>query len=131
MVYIFNRSSTLSLNFNTAYEAWYNKKPNVKHFRFFGFLSYAHIPDENLRKLDPKSQAYIFISYYDQTNVYRLYNTKIFNFFLSTYVIFYKGGEWNIKISLLIKDPMVMNPIKCNLLIKIGKKALPFQFLQR
>ena len=41
------------------------KKPNVKHFKVFDYLSYTCIPDENRRKLYPKSQAYIFLGYYE------------------------------------------------------------------
>lgn len=37
VVYILNRSPTSSLEGVTPYDAWYLKKPNVKHFRIFGY----------------------------------------------------------------------------------------------
>lgn len=35
----------------TPYEAWYAKKPNVTHFRFFGCLDYVHFTDQNKKKI--------------------------------------------------------------------------------
>lgn len=92
-IYIFNRISTSILDDITPYEAWYAKKPNIKHFRVLGYLSYAHIPNESRRKLDPKSQACIFHSYYEQIKVYILYNPKTYKVVVSKDVIFDKGGE--------------------------------------
>jgi len=67
IVYNLNWSLTSSLEGITPYEAWYDNKPNIKHFRVFGCIAYAHIHDENRRKLDPNSEGYIFLSYCKQT----------------------------------------------------------------
>lgn len=50
--------------------------PNVKHFRVFGYFAYAHIPNENKRKLDPKIQECIFLGYCEKTKAYILYNPQ-------------------------------------------------------
>ena len=55
-VYIPNRSPTSALEKMTPYEAWYEKKPNVNHFKVFGCLAYVHVPDQNRKKLDAKSE---------------------------------------------------------------------------
>ena len=75
-VHILNRSPTSSLKWKTPYQAWYGKKPNVKYFRVFGSLAYYHILDELRKKLDTKSQACIFVGYYENTKAYRLYNPR-------------------------------------------------------
>ena len=49
-IYILNRSPTKSLEGITPYEASHGRKPNVGHFRFFGCLAYAHIPDKKKKK---------------------------------------------------------------------------------
>ena len=45
-VYIQNRTPTKSVKGKTPYEAWYDKKPSVEHFKVFGCIAYAHNPDQ-------------------------------------------------------------------------------------
>lgn len=52
-IYILNRSCTSSLDGITPYEAWYDRKPNVNHFKVFGCLVFVHVPKKHKRKLDP------------------------------------------------------------------------------
>lgn len=61
-VYIINRSLTSALEKMTPYEAWYGKRPNVNHFKVFGCLAYVNVPDQNIKKLDAKSE--LCISYW-------------------------------------------------------------------
>lgn len=37
------------------YERWHEKTPDVSHMWVFGFIAYAHIPDEERRKMDKKA----------------------------------------------------------------------------
>jgi hypothetical protein len=39
----------------TPEETWSNIKPSVSYFRVFGCVGYAHVPDAQRKKLDPKS----------------------------------------------------------------------------
>ena len=41
----------------TPYEAWFNRKPTVDHFKVFGCVAYSHIPKENREKLDEKEKS--------------------------------------------------------------------------
>ena len=52
----------------TPYEAWYEKRPNANHFKVFGCLAYAHIPNQNRQKLDAKSEPCIFVGYSEERN---------------------------------------------------------------
>ena len=92
-VHILNRSPTSSLEGQTPYQAWYGKKPNVKYFRVFGSLAYSHILDEQRKKIDPKSQACIFVGYCENTKSYRLYNPRTRKILISRDLIFDEGGE--------------------------------------
>lgn len=51
--YLRNRTPTTAIKeAATPYEKWYGRKPSVDHLRVFGCVAYAHIPDEERRKLD-------------------------------------------------------------------------------
>jgi hypothetical protein len=45
-VYILNRCPTSALDMMTPYEAWYEKNPNVNHFRVFGCVAYVNVVDQ-------------------------------------------------------------------------------------
>ncbi|OMO52806.1 Integrase, catalytic core [Corchorus capsularis] len=55
-IHILNRSPTLAVQNITSEEAWYKMRPNVYHFRIFGCIAFAHIPDTKRKKLDDKVQ---------------------------------------------------------------------------
>jgi hypothetical protein len=78
----------------TPYEAWYEKKPNVNHFRVLRCVSYVHVVDQNRQKLDPKSESCIFVGYSEQSKAYRLYNPLTNSIVVSRDVIFYEGGVY-------------------------------------
>jgi transposase InsO family protein len=40
-VYLLNRAPTKSLNVKTPYEAWYGRRPGLRHLRTFGYIAYA------------------------------------------------------------------------------------------
>ena len=45
---------------------------NDSHLIFFGFVAYAHVPDELRKKLDNKGQKCIFVRYSEDTKAYKL-----------------------------------------------------------
>jgi hypothetical protein len=49
-------------------------KYSVSHFKVFGCVAYAHVPEEMRRNIDDRSEKCIFIGYSDQSKAYRLYN---------------------------------------------------------
>ncbi|PHT94751.1 hypothetical protein T459_02633 [Capsicum annuum] len=54
----------------TLEEAWSGRKPTVDHFRIFGCITYAHIPDEKRKKLDDKSKKCIFLGVSEASKAY-------------------------------------------------------------
>jgi len=94
-VYILNRSPTKAILNTTPYEAWFNRKPNVDHFRVFGCIAYSHIPKENREKLDGKGEKCIFIGYSNESKGYRLYNPETKKMIISRDVIFDEASEWS------------------------------------
>ena len=55
-IHILNRSPTFAIQNMTPEEAWSGRKPAVDHFKIFGCIAYAHIPDEKRKKLDDKGE---------------------------------------------------------------------------
>jgi hypothetical protein len=61
--YIVNHTPTKALKNIILEEAWNKINPNLSHLFVFGSVSWAHIPDEKMKYLQPKSEKCIFIVY--------------------------------------------------------------------
>jgi hypothetical protein len=70
--YIVNHIPIKALKNITPEEAWTKIKPGVSHFRVFGSIAWAHIPDEKRKALQPKSEKCIFVHYFEDVKGYRL-----------------------------------------------------------
>nr|KYP72045.1 Retrovirus-related Pol polyprotein from transposon TNT 1-94 [Cajanus cajan] len=64
-VHVQNRSPTSAIEQKTPEEAWSGDKPRVDHFRVFGCIAHAHIPDQKRSKLDDKSKRCVFLGVSD------------------------------------------------------------------
>ena len=91
--YLINRSPTKALSGKTPFEAWFGKKPNVKHLRVFGCAAYPHVPRNERGKLDPKAKRCFFLGYAAQRKGYRLYDMKTSCIILSRDVVFNKSSR--------------------------------------
>ncbi|MCI48480.1 retrovirus-related pol polyprotein from transposon tnt 1-94, partial [Trifolium medium] len=61
--YILNRVTLKKGTISTLYELWKGRKPTVKHFHVFGSKCYILVDREQRRKMDPKSDEWIFLGY--------------------------------------------------------------------
>ena len=86
-----NCSPTSTLD-ETPYERWNGEKPDVSSFRVFGCKAYAHIPKENRKKLDPKSQKCIFLGYPVGVKGYKLYDPSTRKMIVRRDVIFVENN---------------------------------------
>lgn len=77
-VFIWNRTGHQQHPDSTPYEQLFQQVPDVSFFRVFGSEAYLHIPKQNRRKLDAKSQKLILVGYDQKGRAYRLWhpNTK-------------------------------------------------------
>ena len=58
--YILNRCPTKAVMNRVLEEAWSGTKQGVTHMKVFGYVAYAHIPDQLSKKLDSKGgSAYL------------------------------------------------------------------------
>ena len=63
-------------NDKTPYELWFGRPYSVKYFRVFGSKYYIKREDDNLGKLDSRTDDCIFLGYYSTKMAYRCYNLK-------------------------------------------------------
>ena len=73
-VYLRNRSPTKAVEGKTPFEALNGKKPNVKHLRAFGCVSYPLIMKDERKKLDPVAKRCVLVGYGTEVKGYRLYD---------------------------------------------------------
>ena len=98
----------------TPYEAWFNRKPTVHHFKVFGCVAYSHIQKENREKLNEKEEKCIFVSYSDQSKGYQLFKPDSKQLIISTDVIFDEGARWHWSTE-VNEMQEVTNPSTCTL----------------
>ena len=72
----------------TPQEAWSGRKPAVDHFRIFGCIAYAHVPDEKRKKLEDKSLKCVFLGVSGTSKAYKLYDPLTKKVVVSRDVIF-------------------------------------------
>ncbi|GAU26636.1 hypothetical protein TSUD_102440 [Trifolium subterraneum] len=93
--YVINRSPTLSVKDMTPEEAWSSTKPSVSHFKVFGCIGYAHIPDTQRKKLDPKGIKCILLGVSEESKAYKLYDPLQKKIIISRDVVFDESNGWN------------------------------------
>jgi hypothetical protein len=77
-----------------TYEKWINRnniKPNVIHFCVFGNVAWAHIPDEKMKALQPKSEKCMFVGYSKYVKGYKLLQPHCNEIIIRRYVKFDKN----------------------------------------
>ena len=81
----------------TPKEAWTGRKPIVDHFKIFGCIAYAHIPDEKRKKLDDKGEKYVFLGVSEVSKAYKLFNPLTKKIVTSRDVVFDEENtqDWN------------------------------------
>lgn len=87
-IYILNRCPTKAIERKNMYETWMGKKPNISHFKVFGFDAYAFVIPEKRKKMDKRSEKYMFLGYDNQHRTYKLYPSSSKAVFISRDVKF-------------------------------------------
>jgi len=74
--HIHNRVTLRTGTTATLCEIWKGIKPTVKYFHVFGSKCYILADRDRRRKMDPKSDAWIFLGYSTNNRAYRVFNSK-------------------------------------------------------
>lgn len=93
-IYVINRSPTTAVPNTTPEEAWSNRKPSVECFRVFGCVAYAHIPDNQRKKLDDKSFKCVWLGVSEESKGYRLYDPVGKKIITSRDVVCVENEKW-------------------------------------
>ncbi|CAL0309357.1 unnamed protein product [Lupinus luteus] len=93
-IHLLDRSPTFAVKNMTPEEAWKGHKPSVEHFRIFGCIAYAHVPDQKRKKLDDKGEKCVFLGVSEASKAYKLYNPLTKRIVTSRDVIFYEERTW-------------------------------------
>jgi hypothetical protein len=72
--YIVNRTPTKALKNITLEEAWTKIKPDVSHFRVFGSIAWAHIPDEKRKHCSLKVRSVYLLVILKMSKVTEFFN---------------------------------------------------------
>lgn len=95
-MHVLNSSPTLAMKDKTPEEAWSGIKPSVQHFRIFGCVSYAHIPDSLRTKLEEESLRCVLLGISEESKAYRLYDPISQRIIVSKDVIFEEVKDGNV-----------------------------------
>ena len=74
--YTQNRSIIVKKHGKTAYEKYHLKVPTVHYFHIFGSTCYILNQRDQLGKIEPKSDAGIFMGYSSMSKAYRVFNNR-------------------------------------------------------
>ena len=88
---------------------------SVSHLKSFGYVSYAHVPDELRKKLDKKGLKCIFVGYSEDTKAYKLYDPVARKVIISFDVQFVENESWNGTIE---KNVEVVSTVKHDDMVK-------------
>ena len=72
-VYLQKRSPHRAVGNKTHEESFTGKKPEVSHFRIFGYLTYSHVPSEKRTKFEPTAERGIFVGYDETSKAFHIY----------------------------------------------------------
>ena len=88
-----NKIPTFIVKNKTPKEAWSDIKPSVHHFRVFGYIAHAHVPDCKRSKLDDKSVKCVLLGISKESKAYRLYDPISYKILVSRDVVFDKNNS--------------------------------------
>ena len=93
-IHISNKCPTFALRDVTPEEAWSGSNPAIDHFKIFGSIAYAHVPEVKRKKLDDRGETCVFLGVSDISKAYKLFNPLTKKVMTSRDVVFYEEDTW-------------------------------------
>jgi hypothetical protein len=87
-IYLLNKTCSKSMGEQDPYELWIGSKPSVSHLRIFGCIAHVKVTKPNLKKLDDRSRAMIFMGYEPRSAAYKCYDPHTKSVHISKDVVF-------------------------------------------
>nr|KYP48059.1 Retrovirus-related Pol polyprotein from transposon TNT 1-94 [Cajanus cajan] len=73
-IYLINRCTSFTLNYNKPMEVWYGRPTNYSNLRVFGSVAYAHVKEG---KLEPRVVKCVFVGYPKGVKGYKLWKLEV------------------------------------------------------
>lgn len=73
-IHVLNQVGSRTYEGVIAYELWTRRKPSTGYFKTFRCTTYAFMPKDLRKKLDPKSMKTIFVGYNSTSKAYKLWH---------------------------------------------------------
>ena len=83
-VHILNMGQLNTNSNKTPYELWFGRVPSVKYFKVFGSKCYIKRLNENIGKIDARSDEGIFLGYASTKKAYICFNLRLHKIIEST-----------------------------------------------
>lgn len=94
-VHVLNQSPTLVVRNKTPKQTWSEVKPSINYFRVFECISYVHVPDAKITKLDVKSLRCVLLGVSGVSKAYMIYDPISQNIIKSMDIIFEEDQGWD------------------------------------
>jgi hypothetical protein len=93
-VFLLNLLPTKSMGERTPFEAWTGKKPHLGHLRVFGCTAHAKVTTPNLKKLDDRSEQFVYLGIEEGSKAHRLFDPRRRRIHVSRDVVFDENTPW-------------------------------------
>jgi hypothetical protein len=94
-VHLLNMTTSKGTGGKTPYELWIGAKPSVSHLRTFECIAHVKVTKPNLRKLEYRSKAMVFVGYEPGSAAYRCYDPVTKKVLVSRDMVFDEEGTWD------------------------------------
>jgi hypothetical protein len=94
-VYLLNRTTSRGTEGKSPYELWTGSKPSVSHLRTFGCVVFVKNTKPNMKKLEDRSKAMMFMGYEPGSTAYMCYDPVSKKVHISRDVILDEEVSWD------------------------------------
>ncbi|KAJ0865146.1 putative RNA-directed DNA polymerase [Helianthus annuus] len=92
--HVINRLPPQNQGYVSPYEKLLNRKPNVTHFRVFGYVCYVFVPNQLRDKMEKKAVRCIFTGYDSERKGWRCCDPISNRCYVSRNVVFDENSSW-------------------------------------
>jgi hypothetical protein len=92
---LLNRTTSRGTGGKTPYELWTGNKASVSHLWTFGCIVFVKNTKPNLKKLEDRGKAMVFVGYEPGSAAYRCYDLESKRVHISRDVIFDEEASWD------------------------------------
>jgi hypothetical protein len=93
-IFLLNWLPTKAMGNRTPFEAWTGKKPHLGHLRVFGCTAHAKVTAPHLKKLDDRSNPFVYLGVEEGSKAHRLFDPRRRQIIVSRDIVFDENTPW-------------------------------------